>query len=69
MIQVPEPLQSSINPMTKLNPNINIINQSNISQIIPNQANLLTNGNFQMNNSEQMSNNTQNSSQNEHSKK
>ena len=69
MIQVPEPLQSSINAMTKLNPNINIINQSNISQIIPNQAHLLTNGNFQMNNSEQMSNNTQNSSQNEHSKK
>ena len=69
MIQVPEPLQSSINAMTKLNPNINIINQSNIPQIIPDQVNMLTNGNYQMNNSEQMTNNTQNSSQNEHSKK
>ena len=69
MIQVPEPLQSSINAMTKLNPNINIINQSNIPQIIPDQVNMLTNGNYQMNNSEQITNNTQNSSQNEHSKK
>ena len=69
MIQVPEPLQSSINAMTKLNQNINIINQSNIPQIIPDQVNMLTNGNYQMNNSEQMTNNTQNSSQNEHSKK
>ena len=69
MIQVPEPLQSSINAMTKLNQNINIINQSNIPQIIPDQVDMLTNGNYQMNNSEQMTNNTQNSSQNEHSKK
>ena len=69
MIQVPEPLQSSINAMTKLNQNINIINQSNIPQIIPDQVNMLTNGNYQMNNSEQITNNTQNSSQNEHSKK
>ena len=68
-MQVPEPLQSSINAMTKLNQNINIINQSNIPQIIPDQVNMLTNGNYQMNNSEQITNNTQNSSQNEHSKK
>ncbi len=62
MIQIPESVQNHINePMIiPMNPNLNIVNQTNIPQMIPNQQNLPLNSNIQMGLSSQLQNNPQN---------
>ena len=62
MIQIPESIQNHINePMIiPMNPNLNIVNQTNIPQMIPNQQNLPLNSNIQMGLSSQLQNNPQN---------
>ena len=62
MIQIPESVQNHINePMIiPMNPNLNIVNQANIPQMIPNQQNLPLNSNIQMGLSSQLQNNPQN---------
>ena len=62
MIQIPESVQNHINePMIiPMNPNLNIVNQTNIPQMIPNQQNLPLNSTIQMGLSSQLQNNPQN---------
>ena len=62
MNQIPEPLQSTLNDtmLIQMNQNMNIMNQPNMTQILPNPQNLPLNQNIQMGLNQQMVNNPQN---------
>ena len=62
MLQVPEQIQNHLNDpiLMPMNPNINLMNQTNISQMLPNQQNMPINPNIQMGLPQQMPNNPQN---------
>ena len=62
MLQVPELIQNHLNDpiLMPMNPNINLMNQTNISQMLPNQQNMPINPNIQMGLPQQMPNNPQN---------
>jgi len=50
MLQVPDQLQNHLNDplLMQMNPALNLMNQGNIPQIIPNQQNIPMNPNIQM---------------------
>ena len=62
MLQVPELIQNHLNDpiLMPMNPNINLMNQTNIPQMLPNQQNMPINPNIQMGLTQQMPNNPQN---------
>ena len=62
MLQVPEQIQNHLNDpiLMPMNPNINLMNQTNIPQMLPNQQNMPINPNIQMGLTQQMPNNPQN---------
>ena len=62
MLQVPEQIQNHLNDpiLMPMNPNINLMNQTNIPQMLPNQQNMPINPNIQMGLPQQMPNNPQN---------
>ena len=62
MLQVPELIQNHLNDpiLMPMNPNINLMNQTNIPQMLPNQQNMPINPNIQMGLPQQMPNNPQN---------
>ena len=62
MNQIPEHLQTHLNDnmLMQINQNMNIMNQPNMTQILPNPQNLPLNQNIQMGLPKQMINNPQN---------
>ncbi len=62
MLQVPDQLQNHLNDplLMQMNPALNLMNQGNIPQIIPNQQNIPMNQNIQMGLPQQMIKNPQN---------
>ena len=56
MLQVPDQLQNHLNDplLMQMNPALNLMNQGNIPQIIPNQQNIPMNQNIQMGLPQQM---------------
>ena len=62
MLQVPDQLQNHLNDplLMQMNPALNLMNQGNIPQIIPNQQNIPMNQNIQMGLPQQIIKNPQN---------
>ncbi len=62
MNQIPEQIQPGLNDamLMQMNPNMNLVNQPNMTQILANQQNLPLNQNIPMGLPQQMANNPQN---------